>query len=365
MTTETLTCVLFTGGGTGGHLFPGVAVARELARRSPATRIVFVGSGRDVESRVLSKEGLSLERVRAVGLVGRSVTAVARGLAILPAGFLDAWRVLRRHQPGLVVGLGGYSSGPVMALAALKGIPTLLLEQNAVPGVTNRLLSSLVRAAAVSYEAALPHFGSVGFVSGNPVRQGFFDLPAPRPTLAQPHILVLGGSQGAHTVNLAMIEAAPRITAAWEEARFTHQSGEADLDLVREGYRLAGATARVEPFLDGMDREMAEADVIVCRAGATTLAELAAAGRAAILVPYPHATHDHQRRNAAVVAQAGAAEVIDPADLSGLALSERLLELIADDRRRLALADANRRLGTPDAARLIVDRMERLLAPGD
>ncbi len=365
MTTETSTCVLFAGGGTGGHLFPGVAVARELARRRPATRITFVGSGRDVESRVLSKEGLSLERVRAVGLMGRSLTAVARGLVVLPAGFLDAWRVLRRHRPGLVVGLGGYSSGPVVALAALQNVPTLLLEQNAVPGVTNRLLSRLVRSAAVSYEAALPHFGSVGFVSGNPVRTAFFDVPPPRSTLTQPHILVLGGSQGAHAINLAMVEAAPLITAAWATARFTHQSGEADLDLVRRGYRSAGATARVETFLDGMDKEMAGADVIVCRAGATTLAELAAAGRAAILVPYPHATHDHQRHNAAVVAQAGAAEVIDPTDLSGPVLSERLLALITDDSRRLALADANRQLGTPDAARLIVDRMERLLACGD
>lgn len=365
MTTETSTCVLFTGGGTGGHLFPGVAVARELARRSPATRIVFVGSGRDLESRVLSREGFSLERVRAEGLVGRSLTAVARGLFLLPAGFLDAWRVLRQHQPGLVVGLGGYSSGPVMALAALRDVPTLLLEQNAVPGMTNRLLSSLVRAAAVSYESALPHFGSVGFVSGNPVRSGFFDVPAPRATLTQAHVLVLGGSQGAHSINLAMVEAAPLIAAACEAVRFTHQSGEADLEFVREGYRLAGATARVETFLDGMDREMAEADVIVCRAGATTLAELAAAGRAAILVPYPHATHDHQRRNAAVVARAGAAEVIDPTELSGLTLSQRLLEVLTDDRRRLALADANRQLGAPDATRLIVDRMERLLAHGN
>ena len=244
MTTETSTCVLFTGGGTGGHLFPGVAVARELARRSPATRIVFVGSGRDLESRVLSQEGFSLERVRAVGLVGRSLGAVARGLLVLPAGFLDAWRVLRQHQPGLVVGLGGYSSGPVMALAALRNVPTLLLEQNAVPGVTNRLLSSLVRAAAVSYEAALPHFGSVGFVSGNPVRPGFFDVPAPmRRRSWRGPTCSCWVARRVRTRSMWRWSRRLRSSSAGcdQRVRFTHQSGVADLSsLVSEGYPLAG-----------------------------------------------------------------------------------------------------------------------------
>ena len=354
-------CVLFAGGGTGGHLFPGLAVAQELLRRHPETKIVFAGSGRTLERRMLSREGYALEVVRAVGLVGRSATGVVKGLVALALGFVDAWRVLREHRPWLVVGLGGYSSGPVVALAALQNVPTVLLEQNAVPGVTNRLLARLVRGAAVSYDTALPYFGSVGFLSGNPVRPGFFDVSPSSPTPVAPHVLVLGGSQGAQAINLAMIEAAPVVASASKTVRFTHQTGEADLDLVREGYRSAGVTARVEPFLDGMDKEMAGADIVVCRAGATTLAELAAAGRAAILVPYPHATHDHQRRNAVVLEQTGAAEVIDPTDLTGAALSARLLAVITDDARRMSLAESIRRFGKPAAARVIVDWMTPLL----
>ena len=352
---------MFAGGGTGGHLFPGVAVAREVVRRDADTRVVFVGTGRPIEVRVLSAEGFPLERVRAVGLVGRSVTGVFSGLTTMCLGFVDALRLLRRHRPQVVVGLGGYSSGAFVLTAALGRVPTLLMEQNAVPGVTNRLLGHVVHAAAVTYAETLSHFGGRGFVTGNPVRAGFFEIAAARPAIDDARVLVLGGSQGAHAINVAMTEAAPRLSAASPSIRVRHQSGDDDLRMVREAYRTVGVPAQVEPFLDAMEREMAEADIVVCRAGATTLAELAAAGRPAILVPYPHAANDHQRRNARLVEQAGAAEVIDPVDLTGAALAERLLGLIVDDDRRVSVATACRRLGTPQAAAGVVDRMEGLL----
>jgi len=353
--------VIFAGGGTGGHLFPGIAVARELRRRDPKSQVMFAGSGRALEARVLAREGLALERVRAVGLVGGSRRALVKGLAQLPVAFLDAWRLLNRFRPDIVVGLGGYSSGPVVLLAALSRIATLVMEQNAVPGVTNRLLGRVVQAAAVSYAETRSCFRAKCFVSGNPVRAGFFKASRPRPVVAEPRILVLGGSQGAHAINVAMVQAAPALAEATRPVLVTHQSGDSDLQMVRHGYRSAGVTARVEPFLESMDNEMSDADIVVCRAGATTIAELAAAGRPAILVPYPHATHDHQRRNAAAFQTQGAAEVIDPDELTAALLSQRLLALTVDDKRRLARADAAYRLGMPDAAVTIVDRMERLI----
>ncbi len=354
-------CVMFAGGGTGGHLFPGVAVAREVLRRDPSAQVVFVGTGRPLEVRVLSAEGFPLECVRAVGLVGRSLAALLKGLAATCLGCMDASRLLRRYHPQLVIGLGGYSSGALVLMAAIKGIPTLLMEQNAIPGLTNRLLGRVTRVAAVTYEETLSYFGGRGVVTGNPVRTGFFAADPARPVLGEAEVLILGGSQGAHAINMAMADAAPRLAAADRAVRVTHQSGPDDLEMVREAYRAAGLHVRVEPFLDAMEQEMANADVVVCRAGATTLAELAAAGRPAILVPYPHAANDHQRRNAAVVQQAGAAEVIDPVELTGALLAERLLSLIIDDERRVQAATASRRLGTPQAAAAIVDHMEDLL----
>ena len=366
-TTSPAVRVLFAGGGTGGHLFPGLAVASELRRRHPAAHVVFAGSGKALEARVVERGGFALDHIRARGLVGQSAGGLLRGLALLPVSMFDAAALIRRHAPRLVVGLGGYSSGPLVLCAALGGLPTMLLEQNAVPGVTNRMLAHVVRAAAVPSEATLPYFRGRGFVSGNPVRAGFF--AARRPAgVAEPgavSVLVIGGSQGAHAINVAMVEAAGAIARSARPIRLTHQTGERDLELVREGYRGTGLPVRVAPFLEEMDSEMAAADLIVCRAGATTLAELAAAGRPALLVPFGRAASDHQRRNAAAVEAAGAAEVIDERELSAATLAARIVALASDGERRAALAAASRRLARPDAAAAVVDRMERLLALRD
>jgi UDP-N-acetylglucosamine--N-acetylmuramyl-(pentapeptide) pyrophosphoryl-undecaprenol N-acetylglucosamine transferase len=349
--------VVIAGGGTGGHLYPGVAVAREMLRQRPDTVVTFAGTARGIESRVVPREGFELDLIRSAGLKGKSIAARLKGVALLPFSALDAWRLLSRRRPRLVVGVGGYSSGPVVALAALRGIPTLLLEQNAVPGLTNRMLARVVRAAAVTYDQTLPYFRGKGFVAGNPVRAGFLQpassSSAPRAALG---VLIFGGSQGAHAINVACVEAAPKLAASARPLAVTHQTGESDVALVREGYERAGLAARVEPFLFEMHREMSAADLVVCRAGASTLAEVTAAGKPSILVPLPTATDDHQRQNARVLADAGAAELIEQRELTGERLAAAMLALAGDADRRARMADAARRLAKPDAATVIAGR---------
>jgi UDP-N-acetylglucosamine--N-acetylmuramyl-(pentapeptide) pyrophosphoryl-undecaprenol N-acetylglucosamine transferase len=357
--------VIVAGGGTGGHLYPGIAVARQLMADAPGTTVTFAGTARGLEARVVPREGFELDVIRSGGLKGKSMGARARGAGLLPLSALDAWRVLSRRRPQLVIGVGGYSSGPVVALAALRGIPTLLLEQNAVPGLTNRLLAPLVRAAAVTYESTLPFFRGKGFLAGNPVRAEFLREPADHRVDDAPgaalRVLIFGGSQGAHAINVACVEAAPKLAASPTPLAITHQTGERDLAMVREGYARAGLSARVEPFLYAMDREMNDADLVVARAGATTLAELTASGKPSVLIPLPTATDDHQRKNAEVLARAGAAEVIDQRDLSGNRLAVRIMALAADAGGRARMREAARTLARPEAARAIAARAIALL----
>ena len=376
--------VLIAGGGTGGHLYPGIAVARELLARQPHARVTFVGTAAGIEARVIPREGFPLEVIRSAGLKGKSLQSLARGVALLPLSAIDAWRVLSRVRPSVVIGVGGYSSGPVVALAALRGIPTLLMEQNAMPGITNRLLARFVRAAAVTYEESIRFFGAKAFVSGNPVRREFFTeerrqgvpgdseerrqgVPGGRKGYDEHdtppgavRVLVFGGSQGAHAINVAMVEAAPRLAAAQPRLAITHQTGERDLEMVRDGYRRAGLEARVESFLYAMDREMKDADVVICRAGATTLAELAASGRAAILIPLPTATDDHQRRNAEALVAKGAAQMIEQDELTGERLATELVAVAGDATRRRHMGSAARRIARVDAAGAIVDKVLEL-----
>jgi UDP-N-acetylglucosamine--N-acetylmuramyl-(pentapeptide) pyrophosphoryl-undecaprenol N-acetylglucosamine transferase len=351
--------IVIAGGGTGGHLYPGVAVAREVLRRVPQARVSFAGTARGIEARVIPREGFALDLLRSAGLKGKSIAARLRGAALVPVGFVDAWRILSRRRPHVVIGVGGYSSGPVVLAAALRGIPTMVLEQNAMPGLTNRSLARVVHAAAVTYDAALPHFRGRGFVAGNPVRREFFDAGSTaggRDRSAR-RLLILGGSQGAHAINMAMVEAAPELVRRQPHLEIVHQTGARDLAAVRDAYTRRGITARVEPFLDPVAGAMTDADLIVCRAGATTLAELAAAGCAAVLVPFPGATDDHQRKNARVVTDAGAAVLLDQNDLTPARLVDVAGALLADDARLAAMRAAVRSFAKPDAAERIVDRV--------
>ena len=397
--------VLVAGGGTGGHLYPGIAVARELLSRVPEADVTFVGTAAGIEARAVPHEGFAFEQIRSAGLKGRSLRSLMLGIALLPASAVDAWRVLSRRKPSVVVGVGGYSSGPVVLLAALRGIPTLLMEQNAMPGVTNRLLAPIVDTAAVTYQESARFFGSKTVVSGNPVRPEFFSStntepstePGPADTGPRSsrntaatgstgtspsrdrsggasaregvtgghdqsssgvvRLLVFGGSQGAHAINMAMVDAAARLAVGTPRLVVTHQTGEQDLEMVSGAYQRAGLDARVEPFLFAMDREMKVADLVICRAGSTTLAELAATGRASILVPLPTATDDHQRRNALALAAHGAARIVEQRELCGDRVAAEVLALAGDPDRRRSMEAAAKALARPDAARVIVDEV--------
>jgi UDP-N-acetylglucosamine--N-acetylmuramyl-(pentapeptide) pyrophosphoryl-undecaprenol N-acetylglucosamine transferase len=359
--------VVIAGGGTGGHLYPGIAVARELLARQPDALVSFAGTAKGIESRVIPREGFELDLIRSGGLKGKSIVDRARGAALLPVSIADAWAVVSKRRPDLVIGVGGYSAGPVVLMAALRGVPTMLLEQNAVPGLTNRLLARAVKAAAVTFDSTQAFFGSKAFVSGNPVRPEFLATAGPQQESALDdqatvtRVLVFGGSQGAHAINVAMVEAATRLATDGPDLRITHQTGERDVEMVRGAYRQAGLQADVEPFLYDMGRQLGTADLIVCRAGATTLAEITAAGKAAILVPLPTATDDHQRKNAESLAASGAAEVLLQRDMTGAALAERILTLAADRGRRGRIAAAAKALARPDAAKAIVDRALELV----
>jgi UDP-N-acetylglucosamine--N-acetylmuramyl-(pentapeptide) pyrophosphoryl-undecaprenol N-acetylglucosamine transferase len=357
--------IVIAGGGTGGHLYPGIAVAREVVARVPAAVVTFAGTARGIESRVVPKEGFLLDMLRSTALKGTSPLSLVRGLSLLPLSGWDAWRILSRRRPDVVIGVGGYSSGPVLAAAVARRIPTLLMEQNAIPGFTNRMLATVVSAAAVTFDQTARYFGRRGIVTGNPVRSEFFDEDSPPPAAGcarRPRVLIFGGSQGAHAINVAMVEAAPRLAARPGGMDVTHQAGERDVELVRDGYRRAGLEARVEAFLFTMQREIKDADLIVCRAGATTIAELTAAGRPAVLIPLPTAADDHQRRNAEVLAAEGAAEMLEQKELTGERLAARIGALLDDPGRLTAMSAAARRLARPDAARAIVDKVFELAA---
>ena len=359
--------VVIAGGGTGGHLYPGIAVARELLSRPVEAVVSFAGTARGIEARVVPREGFALDLIRSGGVKGKSLLGRVRGAFLVPLGLFDGWRIVSSRRPSLVIGVGGYSSGPVVLVAALRGVPTMLLEQNAVPGLTNRLLARVVKAAAVTFDSTQAFFGAKAFVSGNPVRPEFFAAVGPQQETALDdqtssiRVLVFGGSQGAHAINVAMVEAAPQLAAGRPPLRLTHQTGERDVEMVRTAYRQAGVQAEVEPFLYDMGRQLAAADVIVCRAGATTLAEITAAGKPAILIPLPTATDDHQRMNAETLARAGAAAMLLQRDVTGPVLAARLLALAGDGEQRRRMSAAARSLARPDAARIIVDRALELV----
>lgn len=354
--------VVIAGGGTGGHLFPGLAVARALKARVPESQISFAGTAAGIEARVIPTTEFGLDLIRSAGLKGKSLTARARGAALIPLGAVDAWRLISRRKPDVVIGVGGYSSGPVVSIAAMRGIPAMLLEQNAVPGLTNKLLARFVDRAAVTYDASLHYFGAKGFVSGNPVRREFLEVdddPSRDAALndSRVRVLVFGGSQGAHAINVAMVEAAPRLAAAAETVDLVCQTGIRDFDMVREAFERHHVQGRVERFIDAMDREMKAAGLVVSRAGATTLAEVTAAGRPSILIPLPTATDDHQRHNARALEKAGAAELLEQRDLTGERLAERIIALGGDRDRRIRMSAAARSLARPRAAEDIVDEV--------
>jgi UDP-N-acetylglucosamine--N-acetylmuramyl-(pentapeptide) pyrophosphoryl-undecaprenol N-acetylglucosamine transferase len=347
---------IIAAGGTGGHLFPGIAVADELRRRDPSTRVVFAGTPKGLESRLVPRAGHELVLLPILPLNGVGALRALKGLLVLPWGLLRAAALVRRRRPQAVLGVGGYAGGPVVLAAALMGVPTVILEPNARPGFTNRVLRPFVRRAACAYEAARREFGSKGVVTGNPVRGGFARLP--RKAHAAPYtLLAFGGSQGSRVLNQTLVSALPHLPAP-ERLRIVHQTGVAMRPEVAGAYAAAGRNAEVLEFLDDMEARFAQADLIVCRSGATTCAELTAAGKASVLVPFARAADDHQRSNALALQEAGAARMIEEKHLTGETLARAVTETLETPGRLEAMEDAARAAGRPDAAARVADLLE-------
>jgi UDP-N-acetylglucosamine--N-acetylmuramyl-(pentapeptide) pyrophosphoryl-undecaprenol N-acetylglucosamine transferase len=355
--------VVVAGGGTGGHLFPGLAVASEFSRRNACSRILFVGAGRPFECEAVRRAGYPHRSVAVEGIKGRAGVDKLRAALKIPGALRHSAAILADLGADLVMGVGGYAAGPVALAAWLKGIPVVLCEQNVVFGITNRLLLPMAQRVYVSFEQTAAGFDPRKMrCTGNPVRRQILDAAAAGPA-ARPQrltVMVVGGSQGAHAINLAVKEALPHLRCP-AKVRFIHQTGRADREMVAAAYRQAGIAAEVKDFFHEMASRYARADVIVCRAGATTVAELTALGKAALLVPYPHAADNHQERNARVLLEQGAARMILERDLSGAILARLLDSWIAAPGRLGEMASGSRRLGRPEAANRIVDDCYQLL----
>jgi UDP-N-acetylglucosamine--N-acetylmuramyl-(pentapeptide) pyrophosphoryl-undecaprenol N-acetylglucosamine transferase len=320
--------VLFAAGGTGGHIYPAIAVAKELVALDDATEVLFVGTARGLETRIVPESGFQLSLINSSGLKNVGVVGKLKGVSVLPRSFLEARQLIRQFRPHVVVGAGGYVSGPVLLMASIMGYPTLVMDSNALPGFTNRRLARFVDKAALTFDEALPYFDSKGVVTGNPVRKEFFEIPRKMRGNVF-NLLIFGGSQGARAINNAMAEALDHLKEFVGRLKITHQTGEADHESIRAMYsRSSFSDAAVTPFISNMAAEFAEADLVICRAGATTCAELAAAGKASIMIPLPTAADDHQRKNAEAMQHAGASIMMLQGSLSGASLAEKISELI-------------------------------------
>lgn len=354
--------VLIAAGGTGGHIYPGIAVAQEIMRRDANSKVRFVGTARGLETRLVPQAGFELSLIESAGLKNVGRMAQMRGLMLLPKSFLSAWNLIRAVKPDVVVGAGGYVSGPVVLMAALTNRRTLVMESNALPGWTNRVLARFVDRAAVSFEQALPFFRGKGVVTGNPVRRKFFEIPPKQREPGKFSLLIFGGSQGARAINEGMVEALPALASLKATFRIKHQTGPADFEKVKKAYSDAGwnEQADVRSYIDNMTAVFAAADLVICRAGATTTAELIAAGKASIMIPFPFAADDHQRKNAEALEAAGASRMILQKDLSGERLAKEIEVLMNAPEEVNRMEEASRKLAHGDAAISVVNLIEDL-----
>jgi UDP-N-acetylglucosamine--N-acetylmuramyl-(pentapeptide) pyrophosphoryl-undecaprenol N-acetylglucosamine transferase len=353
--------IVIAGGGTGGHLYPGIAIAQELQRRQPALNIVFAGAGRPLERRIVEAHGYRLLGIASGGVVGTSIGRRIRGVLRAGLGFFEAMRNLMKLKPKAVIGVGGYASGPTVAAAIVLRLPTLIQEQNYYPGLTNRLLASWVSRVAISFEESRALLGGRGILTGNPIR-GEFHAVRPAPHAGSFCLFVFGGSQGARAVNNAVIEALPRLAPHRAALRILHGSGPRDLERVRAAYAAAGFDADVSAYITDIQAAYAGADVVVARAGASTVSELAACARASILVPLPTAAHDHQRYNARKLEETGAAIMLEEKVLNGASLADTLIALMNDPERIDSMSRAAATLASPGAAAHIADLVDEMVA---
>ena len=348
---------LIAGGGTGGHVFPGIAIAEEVVTRHPGNDVVFVGTARGLEATVVPKAGFPIELIEVRGLKGKGLVDTLRNLMLLPLALWQSLQILRRWRPDIVVGVGGYASGPVVLAAWLLRIPTAIQEQNAIAGLTNRVLGRIAQAAFTAFPEAARHFPRHKvYQLGNPIRRTLMEnFMRPEAQHDASRLLVFGGSQGAHALNMRVVESLPHLADLRERLRVTHQTGARDREQVENGYRACGFDPDVREFITDMSAAYAGADLIVCRAGATTLAELTVCRKPSILVPFPAAADNHQVQNAKSLVDAGAAVMIEERDLTGELLAGEIRAILTHAERREKMARAAGRLGNPQAAKEIAD----------
>jgi len=377
--------VIIAGGGTGGHVIPALAIAHQLKKQF-AAEILFIGTARGIETRLVPQAGYALELIKVGALKNVSLVTRAKTMFDLPRALWTAGRMLNDFRPDVVIGVGGYASGPAMLAAIRRRIPTLAFEPNVVPGFANRLVARFVSAAAVHFEETCEYFRNCK-VTGVPVREAFFQIPQKslaregpsgqstnEASASTPTLLVFGGSQGAHAINEAVIASLPGLRAKIANIYIIHQTGQRDYDEVQSAYQKAGwptqarfslewgqASAEVHKFIDDMPATFARADLLVCRSGASTVAEITAAGKPAIFVPFPRAADDHQNVNARALERAGAAVVIEESNLEAAYLVDTIDALLNDPSRLRAMSAAARSLAHPQAVEEIAE-MVRVLA---
>jgi UDP-N-acetylglucosamine--N-acetylmuramyl-(pentapeptide) pyrophosphoryl-undecaprenol N-acetylglucosamine transferase len=357
--------VVIAGGGTGGHLFPGIALAKALKRQDMNIEISFVGTQKGLEAKVLPREGFELKTILSAGLLGKKRLSRWMSWVKLPVGTAQSMCFLIRKRPDLVVGVGGYASGPLVLSAWILRVPILIHEQNSIPGLTNKWLGKIANKVAVSFKESAKFFSKDKIeVTGNMIREEFCQ---PRETFPKGprglfRLLVLGGSQGAHSINVAMMEALESLTSKKGNIHITHQTGESDFAMVKREYEKSGFSHDVRPFIDGMAEQYRKASLVICRAGATTLAEVTACGKVSVLIPYPHAAHNHQEKNARVLDAANAGELVLEHELSGPRIAQSILRAIEDPERLEEMEENSYQLGNRDATEKVRQICMDLLA---
>ncbi len=352
--------VMIAGGGTGGHVYPGIAIAKEVKNRFPEADIVFVGTESGLEVRIVPLEGFALEKISISGLKGVKGLKRLKSLLAIPKSLWESHQVIQRFRPQIVIGMGGYASGSPVLMAFLKGIPILLQEQNAMPGLTNRMLARFAKKVATAFRECEQFLGKKSVLTGNPIRPDFKCI------LRKTHtdefvLLIFGGSQGAHAINQTMVEALKLLQPDFARMLFIHQTGEKDFKWVSNSYRELGARFDARPFFDDIPVQFAKASLILCRAGATTIAEITVAGKAAILVPFPMATDNHQQKNAEALVRAGAAEMILQKDLNGEMLAKKIKHYSLHREELQQMEEKSLSLSRPDSTERIVDLVEQLI----
>jgi len=344
--------VILAGGGTGGHVIPALAIARELQVRH-AAECCFIGTSRGIETRLVPAAGFPLELIQVGALNQVSFATRGKTLLGLPLAILSSWRIVRSFRPDVMIGVGGYASGPAMLAAALSRVPTVAFEPNVVPGFANRMVARFVSAAAVHFEETKRYFRNC-HVTGVPVREEFFEIPQ-RALASPPTLLVFGGSQGARAINQTMTGAVATLRDRVPGIKLLHQTGERDYDTTVAAYEKLGIPVEVFRFMDNMPAMFARADLIVSRAGASTVAEIAAAGKPSVFVPFPKAADDHQRRNAEAMQNAGAAVMLEERDLTPARLADIVAELLSNAVKLKAMSAAAKGMAHPNATRDIAE----------